>query len=275
MQKTWEFIMSVSPDDEPSIQNQQLWHMIFAEGHPKLKSYQRFHKLLPAPPRCKLCFAPFAGIGGVIMRLRGKGRNRRNPAYCDACDSFLSAFPGGAEVELSMIFADVRGSVKIGEQMTPTDFNRIMSGFYARAAKALIETDGFILQAEGDHVVGVYPPAFSGSQHAQRAVTAAQHLLAAMHQVVSNTMRVPIGIGVHTGNVFIGTTIAGEAGVQAIHVLGDNVNIAARLAESAQPDEALISEAACSAAGLKIADLKRRELQLKGKAHPTIAWVLH
>jgi adenylate cyclase len=103
---------------------------------------------------------------------------------------------------------------------------------------------------------------------------AAQHLLATTHQVISNVMRVPIGIGVHTGNVFIGTTIAGEAGVQAIHVLGDNVNIAARLAEAARPNEALISEAACSAACWKIADLERRELQLKGKACPTIAWVL-
>jgi adenylate cyclase len=267
--------MSVSPNDEPSVQNQELWRMIFAEGHPKLKSYQRLHKLLPSPPRCKMCFAPFAGIGGMIMRLRGKGKNKRNPAYCDACDRFLSAFPGGAEVVLSMIFADVRGSVKIGEQMTPMDFSRLMNKFYSQAAEALIETDGFILEAEGDHVIGVYPPAFSGSRHAHKAITASQHLLAATHRVVSKAMRVPIGIGVHTGNVFIGTTIAGEAGVQAISILGDNVNVAARLAESAQPDEALVSEASCSAAGWKIADLERRELQLKGKTGTTIAWVLH
>src|SRR5262245_24666928 len=89
------------------------------------------------------------------MRLRGKARNRRNPSYCDACDKFLQAFPGGAEVELSMIFVDVRGSVHLGEQMTPTGFSHLMNDFYAMAADALIETDGFILETEGDHVVGI------------------------------------------------------------------------------------------------------------------------
>ena len=121
---------------------ERLWHTIFAEGHPKLKSLQRFHKLLPSPPRCKMCFVPFAGIGSIIMRLKGKGRNKRNPNFCNACDRFLSSFPGGAEVDLSLLFADVRGSVNIGEHMSPTDFSRVMNSFYARAAKALIDTDG-------------------------------------------------------------------------------------------------------------------------------------
>jgi len=210
----------------------------------------------------------------MVLRLRGKGRNRRNPRYCDACDKFLRAFPGGAEVALTMIFVDVRGSVQMGEQMTPTDFSRVMNEFYAMAANAIIETDGFLLEAEGDHVVGVYPPGFSGAQHAHKAVTAGRHLLDAMNRQVSNELRLRIGISVHTGNVFIGTVSAGEAGVQDINILGDNVNIAARLAASAKPDEALVSDAACAAALLKIDDLESRELQLKGKTVSTLARVL-
>ncbi len=266
--------MSTASDQQRSLaENQELWRTIFADGHPKLKSYQRLHKLLPSPPRCKMCFAPFAGIGGLLMRLQGKGRNWRNPNYCNACDKFLRAFPGGAEVDVSMIFVDVRGSVSIGEQMTPTAFSRVMNDFYAKATGALLETDGFLVEAEGDHVVGVYPPGFSGAGHAYKAMIAAQNLLATDWRV-SNQLRVPIGIGVHTGNVFIGTYTAGEAGLQDIHILGDNVNVAARLAESAQPNEALVSDVACAAAHWEIADLERRELQLKGKTTSTIAWVL-
>ena len=255
--------------------NQELWHTIFAEGHPKLKSFQRLHRWLPSPPRCKMCFAPFAGVGGWFMRLQGKGRNRRNPNFCDACDKFFRAFPGGAEVLLSMIFVDVRGSVKIAERMTPTNFSREMNEFYAKVAKELIDTDGFILEAVGDHVVGVYPPGFSGTQHAHKAILAAQHLLHAMNPRRSNQVQIPIGIGIHTGTVFIGTTVAGEAGAQDIHVFGDNVNVAARLAEVAEAGQSLISDSACTSAGLKTNHLNARLLEVKGKSAPIAVFAMN
>lgn len=50
--------------------------------------------ILPAPPRCRLCLVPFAGIGGWLMRRRGKAPSSRNPHCCNACDRFLDAFPG-------------------------------------------------------------------------------------------------------------------------------------------------------------------------------------
>jgi adenylate cyclase len=247
--------------------NQELWRSIFAEGDPKLKSFQQFHRRLPSPPRCKMCFAPFAGIGGLLMRVRGKGRNRRNPNFCDACDKFLQAFPDGAEVVLSLIFVDVRGSVKLAEHMTPTEFSCKTGDFYARAARELIDTDGFILEAVGDHVVGVYPPGFSGARHAHKCILAAQELLHSMDLRLSN-QTLPIGIGVHTGKVFIGTTVAGEAGAQDIHVFGDSVNVAARLAELAQAGEALITESAWRTAGLNVEHLSTRLIEMKGRTEP-------
>jgi adenylate cyclase len=252
----------------PPPPNQEVWRAIFAEGHPQLQSFQRLHKRLPSPPRCKMCFAPFAGLGGIVMRFRGKGRNQRNPGYCDACDKFIHAFPGGAEVELSMIFADVRGSVRIAEEMLPTDFSRIMADFRTAVAAALLATDGFIVDAAGDHVVGVYPPGFSGALHARKAISAAESLLRYTDARFSKPLPIPIGVSVHTGNVFIGTLEAGEAGVQAVGILGDNVNIAARLVEAARAGEALVSEASSIAAQLDDG-LESRELLLKGKTMPT------
>jgi adenylate cyclase len=57
--------------------------------------------------------------------------------------------------------------------------------------------------------------------------------------------------------------------------LGDNVNIAARLASEAGPGEILISEAAFSAAHLNMENLERRELELKGKSEPIRVYVVH
>jgi class 3 adenylate cyclase len=68
--------------------------------------------------------------------------------------------------------------------------------------------------------------------------------------------------------VFIGTTVAGEAGAQDIHVFGDSVNVAARLAELAQAGEALITESAWRTAGLNVEHLSTRLIEMKGRTEP-------
>ena len=153
----------------------------------------------------------------------------------------------------------MRGSVPTAEKLPPAQFSRLINDLYAVATKALIDTDGFVVELRGDEVVGVYPPGFSGPLHASKAIQAAEHLL---------------GIGVHTGSVFIGTVSGAEGMTQDISIWGDNANIAARLASIAQPGEALISDATCKTAELDCENLELRELQLKGKSVPTAVRVL-
>jgi adenylate cyclase len=74
-----------------------------------------------------------------------------------------------------------------------------------------------------------------------------------------------VGIGVHTGAAYVGTVHGMEGTVTDFTALGDNVNIAARLAATAEPGEALISDATYTAAGLNLAYLERRQLELKGR----------
>jgi adenylate cyclase len=68
----------------------------------------------------------------------------------------------------------------------------------------------------------------------------------------------PIGIGVHTGVAYVGTVSGVEGSVQDVTALGDSVNITARLASQAGAGEALISEAACAAAGVDFAAAEQR-----------------
>jgi adenylate cyclase len=254
--------------------NEALWRTIFAEGHPQLKAFQRLHSWLPSPPRCKMCFAPFRGIGGMVMRLKGKAPANRNPRYCSACDKFIRNFPGGAEVELSMLFVDVRGSVPTMARLSPTEASQFLSFFYAAATKALIETDGFVIDFRGDAVVGVYPPGFSGPQHARKALQAAEHLLNIMAPRGPDQAVIPIGIGVHTGNVYIGTLSGAEGGIQDLTILGDNVNIVARLAAFAGPGEALITDACCASAGVKIEEFDPHNVMIKGKSSPIAVHIM-
>ena len=87
--------------------NEALWTTIFADGHPDLLKQHWLHKKLPTRPRCRMCKAPFKGIGGWLMRRKGKQQNSRNPNFCNACDAFMQNYPGGAEIEMSMLFVDI------------------------------------------------------------------------------------------------------------------------------------------------------------------------
>jgi adenylate cyclase len=169
---------------------------------------------------------------------------------------------------MSMLFVDVRGSTSLAEKVSPTDYSRLMNRFYASATKALIETDGFVIDVVGDEVVGLYPPGFSGAQHARKAVDAARQLLRAGGD------QLPMGVAVHTGISFIGTVMGAEEGIADVRAMGDAINIAARLASQAGAGEALISDAAYAAAGLQ-ENLEARRLTLKGKSEPVAVRVMH
>src|SRR5262245_49388404 len=118
---------------------------------------------------------------------------------------FCHKYPGGAEIEISMLFADVRGSTSLAERMSAAEFSRLMNRFYKAATEVLIRTDAFIDKFVGDEVTGLYLPIFTGPNHARPAVQAAQELLQAMRPGNQHGHWLPVGVGVHTGPAFVGT----------------------------------------------------------------------
>src|SRR5688572_13887191 len=161
--------------------------------------------------------------------------------------AFAHRYPGGTELELSMLFVDVRGSSQLAGRMSASEFSQLMNRFYKAATDVLIKTDAFIDKLVGDEVIGLYFPLFTGPNHARQAVLAAQQLLLVTGHAEEQGPWLPIGIGVHTGIAFVGTVSGAEETVNDITALGDNVNITARLVSAAAPGEALISDAAYTA----------------------------
>jgi adenylate cyclase len=230
-----------------------------------------FFRHLPSPPRCKLCAAPFGGGGGQVMRLVGKKPWPKNPKYCTTCLSNLEKHRGGAEIDCTLLFADVRGSTALAERIRPAEFRALMDRFYAAATRVLIEHDAFVDKFVGDEVVAMFLPALAGEVHASRAVDASRALVPAIQAIDPDT-ELPIGIGVHSGLSFVGTV--GVAGDLEFSALGDTVNTAARLASVAGAGEVLISLATADAAGLDPSGRKIRSLALKGKSAPFTVVVL-
>ena len=252
--------------------NEALWRALYGEYGSPLHRRRRTFRLLPAAPRCKTCQAPFRGPGALAMRLVGRRRSTRNPRYCSFCEEFARTHPGGAELEITLLFGDIRGSTALAQALGTAAFTRLVNRFYTAATGVLVDADALIDRLLGDEVVAHFVPGFVGDRHARVAVQAAQGLLGATGHGDPGGPWVPVGIGVHTGVVFIGTV--GERGKTDLTVLGDNANVASRLASLAGPGEILVSEATSTAAGLAEQGLETRRLELKGRSEPVDVRVL-
>jgi adenylate cyclase len=251
----------------PDTGNADVWKAILLGTDPTYARLRSRLKHVPSEPRCKMCAAPFHGPGRVIMRLFGRSPWAKNPKYCGACFRTMNENHGGAEIDASFLFADVRGSTTLAEQVSPTEFRRQLDRFYATASRVLVDHDGIVDKFVGDEVVGMFIPALTHDAHAARAVDAALSLLAATGHGSADGPWLPIGIGVHTGVAFVGTV--GAAPVTEMTALGDVVNTAARLASAAGTGELLLTAVAASAAGFDTVGHERRLLALKGKRDAT------
>ena len=97
------------PPNNPA--DDQAWRDVFTGHDAGLRMIRRFWLRIPSNPRCKLCASPFGGVGGGLARIFWHAPTGRNPLLCRACDGMFRKHPGGAEIEVSVLFADVRAAV--------------------------------------------------------------------------------------------------------------------------------------------------------------------
>ncbi|HET7029885.1 MAG TPA: adenylate/guanylate cyclase domain-containing protein [Candidatus Limnocylindrales bacterium] len=258
-------------------ENEELWRGLLDGTNPVYARTRALMKRIPGSPRCKMCAAPFGSPGRWLIRFQGRRRWEKNPDYCNLCFDVLSRYHGGAELEASFLFADVRGSTTMAETMRPAEFRRLLDGFYDLAARLIVEHDGIVDKFVGDEAIGIFIPATARTGHARAAVDAARALAAALGAGTRSPspsggrVALPIGIGVGTGVAFVGSV--GEPPVTSLTALGDIVNVTARLASTAAAGEILVNERAAQMSGLT-AGLESRSLDLKGKSGPTVVYVI-
>lgn len=234
------------------------------------KRLRHFMRYLPRDPRCKFCNTPFRGIGGLIARVVfNKHQSALNPRFCDMCDMAMRGFPGGAEVEMTMLFADIRGSTALSAQMSATEFGGLINRFYRAAARAINDEDGLLEKLAGDSVSGFWGAGFAGPDYVRRTVQAARRIAETMQRE-----RIPVGIGVHAGTAFFGA-VGSPDGLVNLTAAGEQVNLAARLASQAAAGEVILTEPVLAAAGESPDGLEPRTLELKGISGPVAVRVLH
>jgi adenylate cyclase len=234
--------------------------------HPSLRRMRGFFRHVPTDPRCKLCYSPYAGFGGWVVKRFGFGRYPQNPQLCNNCFTSASRHPGGAEIEISVLFADIRGSTGLAESMAATEYSEAVDRYVRTSSRAVRTPGGIVEKLLGDGIMALFIPGFVGADHAAKAVLAARTIL--------GEVNVPVGIGVHTGSAWVGF-VGGVDEVLDFTALGDAVNIASRLGSEAGAGEILMSAATATAAGVETATLEPRPLELRGRSEPIDAWAEH
>jgi adenylate cyclase len=239
------------------------WREILIEGHRPMLLSRRFWKHVPSAPRCKVCANPFGGLGGRLAGAAGWKPSRKNPNVCARCCDTMPS--GGAEVDVAVLFADIRGSTALGERVQTSEFARLLNRFYATATEVLLDHDGLIDKLIGDEAMALFIPGVAGPDYRRRSVAAALELL---HAVGSGSAQGPwldVGVGLAAGVAYAGNV--GSAVVD-FTALGDPVNIAARLQSAARPGQLVVARDLCPDLAELLAGARPDVIEVRGRQAP-------
>jgi adenylate cyclase len=258
-------IANIARKTAPSIEKRP-WDRVLTEGHAPLVRARSVFRYLPSAPRCKVCNNPFGGPAGRVLAAAGFSPSRKNPNLCSRCCDALPV--GGAEVDVAVLFADVRGSTALGQRGAAADFAALLNRFYIAATQTLLRHDAVIDKLIGDEVMAFFVRGISGPQYRRRAVEAGIELLKAVGYGSDDGPWVELGVAVNAGVAYVGN-VGGS--VVDFTALGDPVNIGARMQQTAAGGELLV---ASGVANELMATAPRRALNLRGHEQPVDAFVL-
>jgi adenylate cyclase len=224
---------------------------------------------LPSDPRCRLCKAPFGGPGGRVMRRVGYGPSRKNPTLCNTC--FEKAPMGGVEMEIGVLFADVRGFTALAGSMAPDDVAELLNRFYGVASKVLTRS-AIVDKLVGDEVMALYLPQLLDDDWEDELVRDATDLLRGVGFGAAERPWLPLAVGVDVGRAYVGNVGAGE--VKDFTALGDVVNTTARLQTAGEAGQVVLSERLFGRLAAAPAGATAISLALRGKPEPEPARVL-
>ena len=179
---------------------------------------------------------------------------------------------GGAVVEVTALFADLRGFTTYAEQHRPEQVVALLNRYYAAIVPQLLAHEGTVVNYAGDAVMAVFNAPTRQDDHALRAARAALAMRDAVVALSGDDPMLPtFGIGINSGPALVGNI---GAELRDYTVIGDSVNVAARLEGAAAAGEVLIGAETLRQLGAVAVVEDAGRLELKGKSEPIAAWRL-
>ena len=190
--------------------------------------------VLRLPPYCKLCHVPFEGLRSILPRLRGISPDRQHPGFCNKCADV--DFPPREQI-VTVLFCDIRNFTTLSEQNTPSSMAELLTRYFTVVSRIIIGNEGIVEKFVGDAVMSFFNAPMPLERHEAAAVTTALQIRHAIH-----TMNLPgleVGLGINSGNARVGK-LGPEPGME-FGIVGDCVNVAARLQSQAKAGEIVLS----------------------------------
>ena len=183
--------------------------------------------------------------------------------------------PGGERRPVTVLYSDVRGFTGLAESLPPETVAALLSDYFAVMVELVFEHGGTLDKFIGDALLAVWGAPLAAPDDADRALTAARSM-----QVESALLNarwagqggppLAIGVGLHHGEAFTGTI--GSPRRLDYTVIGDVVNVAARLCDAAKPGEIVLSEAVRDRLSLDPGTTAPEDLRLRGREEAVVVF---
>jgi class 3 adenylate cyclase len=172
---------------------------------------------------------------------------------------------------VTVLFADVKGSMELAEQLDPEDWHRILDRFFQLLAEGVHRYEGTVNQYTGDGIMALFGAPIAHEDHAQRACWAALHLQESLRAYADELRRTrglnfSVRMGLNSGDVVVGTI--GDDLRMDYTAQGHTVGLAQRTEQLAEAGRAYLTEHTAALVGdyFRLRDLGA--FTLKGVRHP-------
>jgi class 3 adenylate cyclase/tetratricopeptide (TPR) repeat protein len=210
----------------------------------------------------------FCGSCGAPLEHRCPACRHANPPghrFCGGCGAALEAVPPkhlankilqsksaleGERKQVTVLFADVKGSMELAERLDPEEFSRIMERFFSILAEGVERFEGFVDKFTGDGIMALFGAPIAHEDHAQRACHAALHLRDALKRYADDLRRsrgieFSVRMGINSGTVVVGKI--GDDLRMEYTAQGHTVGLAQRMEQQAATHAICLSEATAKA----------------------------
>ena len=180
---------------------------------------------------------------------------------------------GGAVVEVTALFADLRGFTSFSERSTPEEIVVMLNSYFEHATAAILDEGGTVVQFVGDALMALFNAPARQDDHPVRAARAALAMQAAVEATAASSPGWPrFRVGINTGPALVGNI--GSTALRSFNAMGDAVNVAARLESVAQPGQVVIGESTRVRLPAGAAVESLGELAVKGRRSAVVAYRL-
>ncbi|WP_432833168.1 adenylate/guanylate cyclase domain-containing protein [Dactylosporangium sp. CA-092794] len=180
---------------------------------------------------------------------------------------------GGRLVDVTALFADLRGFTTFSEAVEPGDIVEMLNRYHGVAVPCILDNGGTIVQFVGDALLALFNAPARQDDHEARAVRAALQMQEAVRGIAEDRPDWPrFRVGANTGPALVGNI--GSELLRGFNAMGDAVNVAARLQTIAEPGQVVIGGATYDAVADRVVATPLGDLEVKGRRQTVRAYAV-